>query len=147
MAIVVGQTTWQFPFNPNAPEQFLIGSCTLGSTAPCGGSLICKNGGVAWIVAPNTSEVSRTWALRNDAVTTATACTSTDTWFIPTVSQLQNPGYSCRTFWDSFSSTRYWSSTEGNATNACYVLFNIGNANYGNKAYTRCVRAFRCVTY
>jgi hypothetical protein len=147
MAIVVGQTSWQFPFNPNAPEQYLIGSCTLGSTAPCGGRLICKNGGVAWIVAPNTSQVSRTWTLRNDAVTTATACTNTNTWFIPTVSQLQNPGYSCRTFWDSFSSALYWSSTENNATHACLVYFLNGNAYSDNKTATCCVRAFRCVTY
>ena len=145
MAIVVGQTTWQFPFKP---EQCIIGSCALGSTAPCGGRIICKSLGIAWIVAPSSSQVSRTWYLRNDAVTTATACTTSTTWFIPTCAQLLNPGFSCRTYWDSYSSTVYWSSTENNSSLAWLVGLcpGGGSTSYG-KTLTYCVRAFRCVTY
>jgi hypothetical protein len=120
----------------------------LGSTYQCG-RVICKNGGIAWIVAPSCSQVSRGWNSRGDAVTTALACTAGATgWFVPTISQLQNPGYVCRTYWDSFSSTFYWSSTEYNATNARVENFTNGGTNVtGTKSSFFCVRAFRCVTY
>jgi hypothetical protein len=112
------------------------------------GFLICKASSTAWIVSPRCSEVSRTWYLREDAITLTETCTTiVGGWFIPTVSQLQNPGYTCRTFWDSFSSSTYWSSTELNATHACRVILSNGSAGYTYKAATFCVRAFRCVTY
>ena len=134
-------------FGPSKSHSSYIGNSGLGSAYQCG-RVICKNGGIAWIVAPSCSEVSRTWHLRNDAVTTALACTAGATgWFVPTISQLQNPGYTCRTFWDSFSSTFYWSSTETTATDACLVFFNNGNSFISSKTSVYCVRAFRCVTY
>jgi hypothetical protein len=141
MGLIIG------PSKSHSSFASYIGNVALGSTYQCG-RLICKNGGIAWIVAPSCSQVSRTWHLRNDAVTTALACTAGATgWFVPTVSQLQNPGYTCRTFWDSFSSTNYWSSTEFSATVACRVYFNTGFTACNLKTNTYCVRAFRCVTY
>jgi hypothetical protein len=112
-----------------------------------GGFLICCASPTRWVVAPNTSEVSRTWYLRNDANTRAQQVSGCTGWFVPTVTQLQNPGYTCRTFWDSFSSTDYWSSTEPDSVHACHVRFSNGNALLSRKTYTLCVRAFRCVTY
>ena len=133
MAVVVGQTFWQ--------------SYNLGAPAPGGGNTICKSGGIYWIVAPASSEVSRDWYSRNNAVTTATNCTSATGWFVPTCSQLQNPGYCCRTYWDSYSSTYYWSSTCNAISFAGNVLFTNGTAYSWDKAAAFCVRAFRCVTY
>jgi hypothetical protein len=112
-----------------------------------GGFLICCSGSVYWIVAPNTSEVSRTWYLRNDANTRAQQVSGCTGWFVPTRPQLQNPGYTCRTFWDSFSSASYWSSTEVYSTLACGMRFSNGIAYSASKSSTYCVRAFRCVTY
>jgi hypothetical protein len=111
--------------------------------------LICKSSGVGLIVAPSTAQVSRTWYCRDDALLTAQSVTKTccTQWFVPTSAQLQDPGYTCRTFWDSFSSTCYWSSTEYNATYASRVNFTNGGLSSGNKGGTHCVRAFRCVTY
>ena len=103
--------------------------------------------GTAWIVASLNTEVSRNWYCREDAVTKANACTGCTGWFVPTRTQLQNPGYTCRTYWDSFSSTVYWSSTEAGAPTACDVDFATGLATSSPKALTNCVRAFRCVTY
>jgi hypothetical protein len=113
-----------------------------------GGHVICKASSNSWIVSPRCSEVSRTWYCRDDASTVANLCTSCTGWFVPTISQLQNPGYCCRTYWDLFSSTCYWSSTEPSADTACFLNFANGNANstFGKSA-TFCVRAFRCVTY
>ena len=115
-----------------------------------GGFLICKASPVRWVVSPYSAEVSRTWHLRNDANTTAQSVSGCTGWFVPTATQLQNPGFLCRSFWGPspcYSSTSYWSSTELNAPFACRVLFNNGNASYDGKTYTFCVRAFRCVTY
>ena len=114
-----------------------------------GGQVICTSGGTAWIVAPRYAEVGRTWANRDDAVLTANSISSPFTgWFVPTLTQLQNPGYCCRTYWDLFSSTRYWSSTEINATFAYGVCFLNGTTIYnGFKTNAYCVRAFRCITY
>jgi hypothetical protein len=113
-----------------------------------GGFLICCSSPTRWVVAPNTSEVSRNWYSREDANTTAQQVSGCTGWFVPTVTQLQNPGYICRTFWDSFSSFRYWSSTESNNERACAVCFTNGNAlGICLKSNTTCVRAFRCVTY
>ena len=126
-------------FKPAAPG-------AVGATYQ-GGIIICKSGSIAYIVAPSSAEVSRTWYRREDAIICSGCCTITTGWFVPTLTQLQNPGYCCRTFWDSFSSTYYWSSTDFNATRACYVRFNNGTAGNGPKTSTYCVRAFRCVTY
>jgi len=114
-----------------------------------GGRLICQSGGVQWIVAPSASEVSRTWYLRDDANTRAQQVSGCTGWFVPTREQLQNPGYTCRTFWDSFSAAPafYWSSTEGNATAAYRVSVSFGNPQAVTKPFVHCVRAFRCVTY
>lgn len=140
MGLTIGPATWH-PTN--------ISNIALGASLG-GGFLICKAGGVAWIVSPRSTEVSRTWLLREDANTTAQSASGCTGWFIPTISQLQNPGYLCRSFWGPspcFSSTRYWSSTEANATSACSVNFCNGNVTNDNKADTFCVRAFRCLTY
>ena len=112
-----------------------------------GGYLICQSGGVRWVVAPSSSEVSRTWYLRNDANTTAQSVSGCTGWFVPTCGQLQNPGHTCRTYWDSYACTVYWSSTEINLYVAWNVSFSNGNAFSTNKTLPRCVRAFRCVTY
>ena len=115
-----------------------------------GGFLICKASPLRWVVSPISAEVSRTWYLRNDANTTAQSVSGCTGWFVPTLSQLQNPGYCCRSFWGPspcYSSTYYWSSTEVNASLACRVTFNSGVANFFYKNLSYCVRAFRCVTY
>jgi hypothetical protein len=113
-----------------------------------GGHVICKASSVQWVVAPRCGEVSRTWYCRNDAITLTESCTGCiGGWFIPTITQLQNPGYTCRQYWDLFSSTCYWSSTERGAPDACAVSFLNGTTRSRYKPSPGCVRAFRCVTY
>ena len=158
MALIFGNTpTWitgdpinNFKWN----EGYVVGICSLGTAVGPGGSrIICKSSNVAIIVAPRSAEVSRTWYCRNDAVTTAGSITGLTTsafsstgWFVPCIGQLQT-GYSCRSFWDSYSSAFYWSSTEKNAGYACSVNFTTGTAHLSPKNNPACVRAFRCVTY
>ena len=112
-----------------------------------GGYLICQSGGVRWVVSPSSSEVSRNWYSRNDSNTRAQQVSGCTGWFVPTNGQLQNPGYTCRTYWDSFSSYGHWSSTEINATCAWNVNMISGGLGLVDKSVSFCVRSFRCVTY
>lgn len=112
-----------------------------------GGYLICKASSVGWIVSPSTSQVSRDWYSRDDANTRAQQVSGCTGWFVPTMSQLQNPGYSCRAFWDSYSEARYWSSSEWDSSNGCQLNFYNNSATQRDKADIEFVRSFRCVTY
>ena len=127
-----------------------VAGTSLGTSID-GGFLICKNNGLGLIVSPCCAEVSRSWYRRDDAVVQSGCCTAgTQGWFVPTLSQLQNPGYSCRDFWGPspcFSSANYWSSTAHNFRYACRVCFANGTATQSIMGNTYCVRAFRCVTY
>ena len=158
MALIFGNTpTWIAgdPINNFKWNEGIVVSCNpLGTGVGTSRSrIICKSSGVAIIVAPISAEVGRTWYCRNDAVTTAGSITGLTTsafsstgWFVPCIGQLQT-GYSCRSFWDSYSSTYYWSSTECDSNSACSLNFANGFTYSFNKTNTRCVRAFRCVTY
>ena len=119
--------------------------CALGSLVE-GGYLFNKGGSIAWIVACSSREVSRTWANRDDAVTTAQAGNACGDWFVPSRTDLIL-GYDCKSFWDSFSSPAYWSSTASSG-NYAFDLYSSTGADYtSNKTTTYCVRAFRRVSY
>jgi hypothetical protein len=115
-----------------------------------GGYLICKAGGTNWIVSPYSAEVGRDWYSRNDANTRAQQVTGCTGWFVPSIGQLQNPGYCCRTFWGPspcYSSSNYWSNTAITVDTSCVLNFTSGVAGgliNPNGAY---VRAFRTVAY
>lgn len=145
MTVFVGPTNWN-TFDRN-PYVVAARCCALGTTLSDGSSLICKNGnGLAFFVAPSASQVGRTWYNRDDAVTTAQASTGCTDWFVPSCSQLIT-GYQCRSYWNSYASTIYWSSTQADTSGARYVNFANGTVNIRLKSDPRCVRAFRCVTY
>ena len=115
-----------------------------------GGFLICKASPLRWVVSPRSAEVSRTWYCRGDANTIAQQVSGCTGWFIPTESQLGNPGFICRSFWGPspcYSSACYWTATSDYPNYAALVQFSNGLPYGGPKALTRCVRAFRCVTY
>jgi len=116
-----------------------------------GGTFVCASGGTQWIVAPCSAEVSRNWYLRGDAVTAAEAIAPCGDWFVPSCGQLQNPGATCRTYWDC-SPRWYWSNTEFAQWGAWIVNMDTGatgrlTSPHCDKPRTNCIRAFRCVTY
>jgi hypothetical protein len=115
-----------------------------------GGFLICKASPLRWVVSPYSAEVSRTWYSRNDANTRSQQVSGCTGWFVPTISQFQNPGYPCRSFWGPspcYSSDTYWSSTDTGGSLACAANFAYGQYYLFSKTHSGCVRAFRCVTY
>jgi hypothetical protein len=153
MGLIIGPTPWW--------QASLVSACPVGTTLPDGGKIICKAGGTAWIVAPACTEVCTSWP--GIGVTVGDKCCVCDwpalcsrmiscgfnpnDWCVPSQTNLLNPGYSCRTNWDSFSSAQYWSSTEINATTACSVNFSNGAGISTTKSTTWCVRPIRTVTY
>ena len=125
---------------------FLVQNAPLGDSF-FGGYLICRSGGTVWVVAPSSTEAYICWCSRNVAVTNAESNAACGDWFVPTSGQLQNPGYECRTYWDSYSSWYYWSSTNYNSGCAVAVNLTDGTTFLSSKTTPRFVRAFRCVTY
>ena len=142
--IIVGPTVWQY--EDKFGEAAAVQIASLGDEV-AGGYLICRNGGTAWLVAPSSSEVTRVWNSRNDANTTAQSITGKTGWFVPTLSQLQNPGYIRRTYWDSYTAASYWSGTETAFQDAGGVSFINGAFVSCNKGFNFPVRSFRTVTY
>ena len=123
-----------------------LAKASVGDTLEDGSIVLQKSNGLALLVAPKSTVVSVSWSeefsevfdeLKNQRF-------NRSQWFVPTKEQLQ---LAYQLIPQEFSSTRYWSSTEFNATFACNVNFYFGNSNNSNKAFTYCVRAFRCVTY
>ena len=116
-----------------------------------GGNLICCSSGNLWIVAPSSTEVGRNWYSRSDAVTNANSNAACGDWFIPSCSQLKNPGYTCRTYWEgvqtSYHYGKYWTNTEYHDSRAYYGNFYNDTWSYTGKTSAYCVRAFRCVSY
>ena len=113
-----------------------------------GGYLICMASSNLWIVAPSSSQVARNWHQRGDAVTRAQQVAACGDWFVPNRSQLCNPGYVCKSYWDSYTNHSYWSNTQHSNNIAWGVRFHTNTDLYQNKHYTHPkVRAFRCVTY
>jgi len=122
-----------------------VGFACTTNIADCKGFFICCGPATnKWFVAPSCTEVSRCWYTRGDAVTVANSCMGSCGWIVPTIGQLQNPGYSCRTYWDSYAAANYWSDTEIQATAAWTGDLTNDNNNGNNKNSVCRVRAFRC---
>ena len=134
--------TWRaFKVNQAWPGGPILGS------AACGGIVICGAANIGWILAPSSAEVLRSWYNINDANTRAQQVSGCTGWFVPTCAQGLNPGIACRQYWDTYTSTRYWSSTEFNANYARDIPVCGGNFSISRKDYTKPVRSFRCVSY
>jgi hypothetical protein len=156
MAILVGQTTWQAPCLVKAAT---VGSCVLG------GTLICKAGGIAWIIAPVSTQINAFWAdclwgntivttkcLTSDWPSVATALCNAgfnpSQWFIPTCAILYQTGWVCRARWDSVSCSSYWSASDSGTGTAFAIQFDNGSTRNDSKnGSSHLVRAMRCVTY
>ncbi len=168
MTVYIGPTNWWWVSSPESPldchYKAIARCCVVSSATRDGSRLICKANGVAWFVAPNCTQVGSQWAGgQYNSTQVGDKCCICEwpglntrllecgfnpcDWFVPSRDQLNNPGYVCRTQWDTFASTNYWSSTEINATYACRQGFNNGCFNALAKTITYCVRPFRCVTY
>ena len=129
-------------------EHPTIQEANVGDVLEDGSIVVKKENGLALLASPKSTEVCCAWSKEFPEVFNKLKEEgfNPSQWFIPTVEQLK-VAYMNLDVRKNFSATFYWSSTEVSATYACYVSYNNGNANCGTKTFTRCVRAFRCVTY
>lgn len=130
------------------PYNGALSSCPLGSSVE-GGNLMCKSGGIAYIVAPKCADVSGTVpTVVNNAISCAQTCTGCTGWFYPSFSRLQNM-YSCRSYWDYYAES-YTSNEPAPPHADRYYQVNMGTGAvtspcgpyYGGRG-----RAMRCVSY
>jgi|DEB0MinimDraft_6_1074348.scaffolds.fasta_scaffold106006_1 hypothetical protein len=134
MGLVIGQTMWQ-----------CITGRPLG-TFMLGGNLVTRNGdGGAWIAAPASTGVLGCTAFFATAISNAETASGYSGWFIPSISQLQNPIYTNKSNWESASGL-FWSTTVG-GTGYCYINMNNGGLGSCYTTNSFYIRAFRCVTY
>ena len=154
------------------PYYFAAVNCPVSTTIVDGSRLICKAGGVAWFVAPDSTEVGVPWAngcyqgintsskccisewgVLGNCLSTITCCWGTNgnnvysSWSVPTQAQLCNPMFTCRINWNCNGSAKYWSSQNQSADGACTFYFLNGSVSTANKIYSCPVRVLKCVTY
>jgi hypothetical protein len=129
----------------NTYKAVTIETAGVGDTLGDGSIVLKKENGLALLVAPKNTEVRTTWSQEFSEVFQKLKSNgfNPSQWFVPSIEQLK---LAYRNVPNDFSSTGYWSSTEGTAF-AYGVPVNFGVAYYAPKSNTYCVRAFRCITY
>ena len=130
----------------NYKDHPTIQEASVGDVLEDGCIVLKKENGLALLVAPISTDVYVTWSKDFKEVFNKLEKKgfNPSQFFIPTKEQLN---LAWETIPQHFASTFYWSSTEFNATSACYQSFRTGYIGSNSKTTTGCVRAFRCVTY
>jgi len=133
----------------NISESFCgVKECCGCQITDCKGFHICRGSdGTKWFVAPSCTQVSRTFYSRADAVTVANSCMGSCGWFVPDFGSLQNPGYCCRAYWDSYCLENYWSDSGAPPAPGFFarmVDFSTGSLSQTTGDGIFCVRVFRC---
>jgi hypothetical protein len=123
-----------------------IETAKVGDVLQDGCIVLKKENGLALLVAPKSTEVRTPWSKEFPEVFNKLEEEgfNPSQFFIPTKEQLN---LAWETIPQHFASAHYWSSTEINATNACFQFFSNGYIFGDSKTFAFCVRAFRCVTY
>lgn len=124
--------------------------------------VICLQGspgsGTGWAVVPSDQNKSEGFCGAADSNSwAAVACPCVQCgncgWFVPSRVQYQNPGYPCRSYWDAYCATQYWTSTAASSRYAWDV--DMANGCFCTRAKRRfiyapvqkCTRAFRCISF
>jgi hypothetical protein len=130
----------------NYKETPTIETAKVGDVLQDGCIVLKKENGLALLVAPKSTDVYAEWSKEFPEVFNKLEEEgfNPSQFFIPTKEQLN---LAWKTIPQHFASTGYWSSTEINATGACFQNFVNGFIFSLSKTLTNCVRAFRCVTY
>jgi hypothetical protein len=130
----------------NYKDHPTIQEASVGDVLEDGCIVLQKSNGLALLVAPQSTEVRTPWSREFPEVfkKLEEEGFNPSQFFIPTKEQ---HNLAWKTIPQHFARAFYWSSTEVNATNACLQNFSNGRIINGNKTFTRCVRAFRCVMY
>lgn len=119
-----------------------VGFTCTGSITDYNGFFICCGSPGKWFVAPSCTQTYTNWENRVNAVSCANSLMGSLGWFVPDINKLQNPGYICRSYWDSYGG-EYWSTSFGGDDSRCTLDFNNGSINERNIFNSNQTRAFR----
>lgn len=170
MSVTIGPTSWWL--RTREAVDYYARICPRGTILPDGSAIFCggsdaRAGGQVWIVAPSCTQVGSRWASgcwNGICISpTRTICCLCEwpgvggpcaqliscgfnpcDWFIPNLTILINANL-CRQYWDTFTSTCYWSSSEVGQTTGAFVSIGSGEAS-ALKSIVYSVRAVRCIT-
>jgi hypothetical protein len=123
-----------------------IQEANVGDTLEDGSIVLKKKNGIALLVAPKSTVVRCSWSKEFSEVFDKLheEGFNPSQWFVPTVEQLH---LAYKVMPEEFSSSHYWSSSERNASTACFVNFFNGIQNSYNKSTILFVRSVRCVVF
>jgi hypothetical protein len=126
-------------------KEITIENAAIGDVLDDGCVVVDKQGNMALLAAPATTEVRCSWSKEFSEVFDSLKSQgfSPSQWFIPSIEQLQL----AKECGQHFTSGFYWSSAEFNSLIACSLYFITGNIFSGTKSRSYCVRAFRCVSF
>jgi hypothetical protein len=127
-------------------KEITIENAVPGDVLEDGSIVVDKQGSIALLAAPVTTEVCCKWSKEFSGVFAALKSQGLNPsqWFIPTKEQLGLARTNCK---QHFASDRYWSSTEVSSTSVCFLRFFNGFISSSPKSSSGCVRAFRCVSF
>jgi len=123
-----------------------IKDAEVGDVLEDGSIVLKKENGLALVVAPKSTEVHCKWSKEFSEVYDKLYSEgfTPSQWFIPSVEQLK---LAYKEIPDEFNKKCYLSSSESNASSACFVDFLNGvHCNYSIRN-TSSIRAFRCISY
>ena len=138
----------EFKQQLNNYKEVTIETANVGDTLEDGCIVVKKENGLALLVAPEWTDVRAAWSKEFPEVfkKLEEEGFNPSQFFIPTKEQLNLAYKTIPQHFAGSAGTGYWSSTEFNATDACFQSFSSGVFSI-IKSGAYCVRAFRCVTY
>jgi len=119
-----------------------VGFTCIGNITDYNGIFICCGAPGKWFIAPSCTQTYTNWENRNNAVSCANSLMGSLGWFVPNISQLQNPGYVCRSYWDSYGG-EYWSTSHGDNGGRRSLCFDNGQVHERSIFNSNLTRAFR----
>lgn len=72
-------------------------------------------------------------------------------WYVPGCALMKTIGYNCRSYWDAYCSSDYWTASGGNYayvasfSNGCFCTRR--QRTFIHSPVQRCTRAFRCISF
>jgi hypothetical protein len=126
-------------------KEITIENSKVGDVLDDGCVVVDKQGSMALLAAPATTEVRCSWSKEFSEVFDSLKSQgfNPSQWFIPSIEQLQL----AKECGQHFTSGFYWSSAEFNSLIACSLSFDNGFIGSSYKSFNLYVRAFRWVSF
>jgi hypothetical protein len=110
-----------------------------GGNVDNGGFFVCTNGVCRWFISAAITEKTCSY---DNGYTPTVECACTNggdcSWYIGNVTEMRCAGFTCRTYWDSYTSSLYWTSTQKSNYPRRGVHVDIGTGQYSQSSGLYC---------